>query len=143
MKRSILFLFVYLSFGLVQADLLDDISTGKYRASNAPMMTFAEDDEHYYQLCGDSMIVKYALRDGNPTDTVFHVGKTKLGKMESVNGFELSPRERFLMLYTNREQVYRHSYLAEHYLYDIQRKECAVCQHIVNVQCCFLRIVVI
>ena len=123
MKRSILFLLVYLSFGFVQADLLDDISMGKYRAINAPMMTFAEDDEHYYQLSGDSMIVKYSLRNGNPTDTVFHVGDTKLSKIERVGGFELGPRERFLMLYTNREQVYRHSYLAEHYLYDIHRKE--------------------
>lgn len=123
MKRIIFFFTILASCAIVHANLLDDITGGKYHATNAPMMTFSEDDEHYYQLVGDSMIVKYALQDGVATDTVFHINNTKLTKIESIQGFELSPRERFLMLYTNQEQVYRRSYLAEHYLYDITRKE--------------------
>lgn len=123
MKRIFGLFFVLLSVMVGRADLLDDISEGKYRATNAPMMTFAEDDEHYYQLVGDSMIVKYALRSGNATDTIFHVNDTKLTTIENISGFELGPRERFLLLYNKREQVYRHSYLAEHYIYDISRKE--------------------
>ena len=123
MKHTTLFLALILSCFISRANLLDDITTGKYQASNAPMMTFAEDDEHYYQLRGDSLVVKFTLREGKPVDTIFNVHNTKLTQINSISGFELSPGERFLMLYTQREQIYRHSYLAEHYLYDIQRKE--------------------
>lgn len=125
MKRiSMLFCACLISAAALQANdsLLDDIVTGKFKAKPAPMMTLAEDGEHYYQLRDDA-IVRYQLKSGNVVDTVFNAKTAKGEKIEQVEGFMMGPDGRSLLVYNNYEQIYRRSYKADYYLYDLRTRE--------------------
>lgn len=122
-KTPLILLFCLLAAHLAANDLLHDIVGGKYKPVPAPMMTLAEDGQHYYQLKGDSLIVRYDLKSGNATDTVFDRKRTQMNEMESIEGFVMGPGERFLLVYNNSEKIYRHSFKADYYLYEVARKE--------------------
>lgn len=64
----------------------------------------------------------YSYRTGRKTSTVFDVatvkGEVKISEFE---GFEVSDNGKYLLLYNDSEGIYRYSFRAEYYVYDIMR----------------------
>ena len=111
------------TFSLLADNLLYNIIDGQYAARELPETVSCTDGEHYLQLQQNKYIVKYAYRTGQPVDTLFNAENTQLHKLETIDGFVTDPAEKRLLVYNNTQQIYRHSFRADYYLFDIQRNE--------------------
>lgn len=121
MKRSLLIILLFAPLFLY-ADLLSDIVSDAYKPKTLPEMVFMNDGERYATL-SEGRVCAYNCRTGKQTDVLFSVDDTKLLKIDTIEGFILSPDERYLLVYKEATQRFRRSFEARYYLYDITRKE--------------------
>lgn len=99
---------------------LEDIVAGKFAQKRLPSMTFMADGAHYARLEDGNRIVKYAISSGKEVDVV--LSPDRLSWEGNIAGFSFSEDNNFLVFYTSREKVYRHSFDAKYYFYDIRLK---------------------
>ncbi|MDU1891736.1 MAG: S9 family peptidase [Dysgonomonas sp.] len=105
-----------------QSLTLRDITSGKYSARGVQAVTSSADGESYYQADkNNKMIIKYSYKTGQPTDTLFNVDKARECTFDSFQGFLISPDEKRVILYNESEQIYRRSFKANHFYYDVRR----------------------
>lgn len=114
---------VLLMLGMQAQNLeLKDITDGKYYAYGAPSVVSSVDGESYFQAVADNtMIVKYSYKTGLPVDTIFNVRTARECTFDSFQGFIMSPDEYRLLVYNESEAIYRRSFKAQYYYYDIRR----------------------
>lgn len=99
---------------------LEAIVKGEFGQKGLPKMTFMADGLHYAKLEKGERIVKYNLKDGLEVASIMSPEYLKWkGK---IAGFEFSQDNNFILFWTDKEKVYRHSFLARYYLYDIRMK---------------------
>lgn len=120
---GLLFALLFISIqGYGQRLELRDITAGKYYARGVQPVTSSADGESYFQANKENrMIIKYSYKTGLPTDTVFDVKKARECTFSSFQGFIMSPDEKRLLVYNDYEPIYRHSFKANYYYYDIRR----------------------
>ncbi len=88
----------------------------------APAMQFAPDGMSYYALADDGKkIIQYDTATGNQIAVTLDVAKTRETKIESIEGFSVSDDGTRLMVYREPEMIYRHSFTAEYYVFEIKR----------------------
>ncbi len=121
MKHNLLIFFLLIPFS-VSADLLSDIISGAYRPNTLPELTFMNNSERYISLC-ENKVCTFDSRTGKQQDILFEPNNTKPFQLDTIEGFILSPDERFLLVYKDKQQIYRHSFKARYYLYNIERHE--------------------
>lgn len=101
---------------------IEDITGGKYYAKGINPMMSSADGESYYQPNDErTMIIRYTYKTGLPTDTVFNVKKARECPFDSFQGFIVSPDDKRLLIYNDAEKVYRRSFKANYYYYDMRR----------------------
>lgn len=101
---------------------LRDITDGKYRAKGIPSAASSVDGEFYFQADQQrTKIIKYSYKTGQAVETVFDIQTARDCTIPSFQGFIMSPDENRLILYTNSEQIFRHSFKADYYYFDIRR----------------------
>ena len=116
MRRRIYICFLALA-ATAHAGLLDDIVAGKYKAQKLEEYTAMADGQHYAQL-SESNVLAYSYQTGNVTDTLFCLERAKGAKLDTIEGFVLSPDENFLLVYNNVQKIFRRSFSADYYLYN-------------------------
>lgn len=99
---------------MAQADLLSDIVKGDYKAATLPALTSMASGQ-YAALQGNA-VLQFDYKTGLVTDTLFAPTDTV-----SLQGFVLSPSERYLLVYTNKHRLFRRSFEAVYSLYDRQQ----------------------
>lgn len=110
------------SLSAQQTIKLNDITSGRYAQRGAQYMMSSADGESYYQANDKhSMIIKYSYKTGSAIDTVFNVEKARECTFDSFQGFIISPDEKKLLVFNDYEPIYRHSFKANYYYYDIRR----------------------
>ncbi|WP_185099969.1 DPP IV N-terminal domain-containing protein, partial [Dysgonomonas sp. HGC4] len=101
---------------------LRDITDGKYRAKGIPSAASSVDGEFYFQADQQrTKIIKYSYKTGQAVETVFDIQTARDCTIPSFQGFIMSPDENRLIVYTNSEQIFRHSFKADYYYFDIRR----------------------
>lgn len=70
---------------------------------------------------GGKTIVKYDIKTGQEIETVIDVSKTRGTKIDAIEGFELSQDGTKLLVYTDKQMIYRRSFKASYYVYEIKR----------------------
>ncbi len=106
----------------VQSDTLDDILNGKYRPRDVKTMTSAADGMHYYQTDPQqTAVIKYAYATGVAVDTLFSTRTARNCNFDNFEGFLVSDDENRVLVYRDREQLYRHSFKANYYYHDVRR----------------------
>lgn len=105
------------------ANLLYDIIDGKYRPRGIDTPRSLNDGEHYTLRVNSKAVVKYNYKTGATVDTVFSISQIKDCPFKTISGYEFSPNELKLLVYTNVKYRYRRSFTADYYIYDIKRKE--------------------
>ena len=126
MKRFALllaFTFSLLAAQAVRPTLeLDSVVTGKYNALTLPEMRPMLDAKYY--TCLDELgkhIISYAFLTGKQADVLFDLGSVKGEAPERMIGYEFSPNEGKILLWTEKTPIYRRSYLTDYYVYDRKR----------------------
>jgi dipeptidyl-peptidase 4 len=123
MKRFTLTFLLALCVNILFANLLYDITDGKFRAKTAEIPRSMNDGEHYSLMINQKAVVKYNYKTGATIDTIFSIARLKNSPIKQISGYEFSPNEAKLLVYTNVKYRYRRTFTADYYVYDIKRNE--------------------
>ena len=83
------------------------------------------DGIHYTTMKEGTKIVKFEYATGKEVGTIVDLGKIEDCPVKRISGYEFNSDETKVLIYTNREGIYRHSFTADYYVIDIERKEIA------------------
>ncbi len=102
---------------------LKEITDGKFRqVTNIGEMRSLPDGEHYTAINKDkSMIIKYSYRTGNPVDTLFNARAARECTFTDFDGYTISSTGHHILIWREREPIYRRSFRAVVYDYDVRR----------------------
>ena len=129
MTKNLLFIFSFsLLAGLLHAQngnnpiQLKDIVERKYASQGVAEMRPMPDGESYTMLSNDrKSILKYAYKTGKVTDTLFYVKTVRETQLDKIEGYLISSTGYRILVWTNREPIYRRSWKANVYDYDVRR----------------------
>lgn len=103
---------------------LKQITSHKYASKGIKNLRSTLDGEHYTSMNDqNNMIIKYSYRTGKAVDTLFNAKTAKDCDFEKFSGYELSPEESKILLYKDIEPIYRHSFKANYFVYEIKRNK--------------------
>lgn len=123
MKRFTLVFILILSVNFLFANLLYDITDGKFKVKNIDTPRSMNDGEHYSLMINDKAVVKYNYKTGTTVDTLFSISRLKKSPIKQISGYVFSPNEAKILVYTNVKYRYRRTFTADYYIYDIKRNE--------------------
>jgi dipeptidyl-peptidase-4 len=99
---------------------LDDIyRDGTFRQRSVFGIRSMKDGEHYTTLDDGRHVVKYAYRTGKAVDTLLSLQWNTQHSISRIADYELSGDERQLLISTNVKPIYRRSFLADFYVWNI------------------------
>jgi dipeptidyl-peptidase-4 len=105
-----------------KSDTLQDILSGKYAPRGVKAMVSSEDGLHYYQTDpARTAVIKYSIATGNVVDTLFSTRTARNCTFDTFEGFMVSDDEFRVLVYRDRERIYRRSFKADYYYYDVRR----------------------
>ncbi len=123
MKRFKLIIVLTLLVNLLFANLLYDITDGKFKIETTESPKSMKDGESYTLMVNDKAVVKYNFKTGATIDTIFSISRLKNSPIKQITGYEFSPNESKLIVYTNVKKRYRRTFTADYYVYDLKRNE--------------------
>lgn len=101
---------------------LESLLSGEFAPRGIRAMVSSEDGMHFYQTDPQqTAVIKYAYATGEAVDTLFNTRTARNCTFDSFQGFLVSPDENRVLVYRDREQVYRHSFRANYYYHDVRR----------------------
>ncbi len=123
---SFFYLFPIFAFAQKEISLEDIWSKGTYYSKGVYGILSMNDGKYYttsVKALGSQFIVKYEYSTGNAVDTLFSADKFKeISNLNNFDSYSLSQNENKILLATDFESIYRHSYKADYYIYDIKKK---------------------
>ncbi|MDH6313274.1 dipeptidyl-peptidase-4 [Parabacteroides sp. PFB2-10] len=102
---------------------LHEIINGEFRQTTAiGEMRSLPDGEHYTAMNPErTMIVRYAYRTGQPVDTLFNTATARECSFDTFQGYQIASTGHRVLVWREREAIYRRSWKAEFYDYDVRR----------------------
>ncbi len=105
---------------------LEDLCGRAYEARLIAGITPMKSGGTYSRLSDDrKQIVTYSFKDGSRQEVLFDVATARNVKLESIDGYIMSPDEKKMLIQTETHPIYRHSFTAVYYLYDIANRTLA------------------
>ena len=99
---------------------LKDITSGAFRGEGIAAIEPLADGESYAQIAsGGKQIVKYSFRTGKQTAVLFDVATARGASISRVDGYVMSPDGKRMLIQTQTQPIYRHSFTATYYIYNI------------------------
>lgn len=123
MKHFTLIIVLTLSLQFSFANLLYDITDGKFNVKNVEIPRSMNDGENYTLLVNNKAIVKYSYKTGTTVDTIFSISRLKKSPIKEISGYEFSPNESKILVFNNVKKVNYRNFTAEYYVYDLRRNE--------------------
>lgn len=123
----ILFIVLCGAFGHVKATQVVPSDLAPYvfpsNISKAPRaFAYMPDGLTYLSLSSDGkQIYQYNTENGKVVDTVINVNKTRENTISMISGFQISPDGSKLLVYNNITPIYRRSFEANYYVFEIKR----------------------
>lgn len=104
---------------------LDDITKrGTFRAKSVYGLSSMNDGERYTAYNAQGQIARFAYTTGQQEAVMFDPAEhTATPDIKRLGGYSLSPTEQHMMLETHIDYIYRHSYTAINYIYDLKTKQ--------------------
>lgn len=107
-----------------QLELEDFVTRGTFRPKQVNGLRPMKDGAHYTVLEENgARIVKYAYATGQQAGVVVDIPNLKSTPIQSIEGYEFSDDETKVLVYANRENIYRRSFRADYYVIDVARRE--------------------
>lgn len=104
---------------------LKDITNGTYSPEYVYGVNPMNDGETYTQLSSDrKRIIRRSFKTGKETGVVFDT-ETARGplKLNGIDGYIMSPDESRILLQTQTKGIYRRSYTAVYYIFDVKNNK--------------------
>lgn len=101
---------------------IDNVIGGTVYANNPTSITPMADGEHFLQS-HDNCILKYSYKTGAVTDTILNLNNVLGVRLNSFDGYILSPTEDIILLQTNTSKIFRHSFSADYYIFTIRNNK--------------------
>ncbi|MDD4142094.1 MAG: S9 family peptidase [Bacteroidales bacterium] len=121
-KKLILFLIILLPVSLFSQDkkltLEDFFVNYTFRQKSIYGIRSMNDGIHYTTLDRGERIVRYEYKTGEAVDTLFNI-KDITSDIRNISGYQFSDDEKKILVFTNIQPIYRHSFTADYYIYDI------------------------
>ena len=103
---------------------LGDITSGGFRGESMAAVQALADGESYAQLSDDGRrIEKYSFQSGKLLGTLFDCDFAKGDTLAGIDGYIMSPDGKRMLIQTNTKRIYRHSFTASYYIYNISTRE--------------------
>lgn len=94
------------------------------RPKGIGQMVSSIDGKHYYKFSNDkSAIEKVSYETGNVISTIFDSETARNCNIKEWDGFKMSDDESKILLHTNSYPIYRHSFKADYYIYEIRHNK--------------------
>ena len=108
-------------FSSAQQVTLQEVATGAYRTEGIYGIKPMLDGEHYTQISRDrKKIVKYSFKTGKEVATIFDVSTARNITLKSFDDYIMSPDESKILIQTETKAIYRRSYTAVHYIFNVR-----------------------
>ena len=99
---------------------LKTITSGEFRSEVMQAVCPLPDGETYGQISSDGKRVEsYSFRTGKQVKVLFDVATAQGAKLERIDDYIMSPDGRRMLIQTQTKSIYRHSFTAVFYIYDI------------------------
>jgi dipeptidyl-peptidase 4 len=123
MKRLLLFslLLVFSLFGFSQNKkiTLEDVQRdGTFASRSVRGIVSMNDGEHYTVMERGGKIARYSYAKGEQVDVIFDAANFDIPDLKRFTAYQLSADEGKVLLTTQVNAIYRHSFTAEYYVYD-------------------------
>ena len=98
--------------------------TGRERSPRYPArFNYLPDGKAYLQLSADgTKLVKFDTRTGNEIETVLDLTHTRETTLQSIEGYQVSDRGDKILVWRNSRPIYRRSFDAEYYVYEVRTR---------------------
>ncbi len=121
---TVLLSLLSINVAIAQGNRIDlkEIVEGKYSARGMSEMRPMPDGEHYTMQSPDKKcVLRYAYKTGKIVDTLFNVNTVRETKLESFDDYWISNTGYRIIVSTDKEYIYRRSWKANLYDYDVRR----------------------
>ena len=99
---------------------LKEITSGAFSSKGIAAVEPLADGESYAQISADGkQIVKHSFRTGKQTGVLFDVATARGGSVNRVEGYIMSPDGKRILIQTQTTPIYRRSFTAVYYIYNI------------------------
>ncbi|WP_321306753.1 S9 family peptidase [Marinifilum fragile] len=126
MNKLTLLLLAFLCVFGVQAQKsfqLEDITNkGTFYARSVYGLRSMKSGESYTVLKYGTKIEQFAYATGEFEETIFSLSDVGTEKVKRIDGYQFSADERKILITSNREDIYRHSFSAEFFVYNRDKK---------------------
>lgn len=125
MKKLFVLFYALMCLVSLQAQkvTLQDVANGTYRAQSIQGLKPMLDGEHYTQISKDhKRIVKYSFKTGKEVATIFDVATARNHKLKSFDDYIMSPDESLILIQTETKPIYRRSFTAVYYIYNVRNR---------------------
>ena len=103
---------------------LKAITKGEFSQETMTAVRPSADGETYTQISSDGkQIVSYSFRTGKQESVVFDVATARGGQVSKVDNYIMSPDGRRILIQTQTKPIYRRSFTAVYYIYDIRNNK--------------------
>ena len=103
---------------------LKEMTRGAFRSEVMQAVRPLADGETYGQMSADGKRVEsYSFRTGQRVAVLFDVTTARGAKLDEVDDYIMSPDGRRMLIQTQTKPIYRHSFTAVYYIYDIRNNK--------------------
>ena len=99
---------------------LKDLTSGDFTAASVGSVRPLSDGERYARMGeGGRCIEVCSFKTGKQVGTLLDVNDVKGGEIERIDGYQVSPDGRYVLVQTHTRRIYRHSHTAAYYIYRV------------------------
>ena len=103
---------------------LRDITNGEFRAETMSEVKPMADGETYAQISDDGKrIVTYSFKTGKQVGVLFDAATARGPQVHRVQGYIISPDGRKMLIQTQTTPIYRRSFTAVYYIFDLKNNK--------------------
>ncbi|MCX6256765.1 MAG: S9 family peptidase [Bacteroidia bacterium] len=102
---------------------LEDMVNYQFSPQSVRGLKSMNDGEHYTTLEKSSKVTEFSYKTGDTVAVIFNIKDLKNEKFKTISDFQQSSDEKKIMFYIDRERIYRYSFTASYYVYDLVTKK--------------------
>ena len=106
--------------------LEDFVPIGTFKPKSVEGLKPMNDNIHFTLLEeGGSRVIRYSFVTGRKVDVLVDIPSLKNSTIKSIDGYYFNHDETRMLVYTNKDRIYRHSFMADYFVIDLVRMEIA------------------